>query len=83
MVHDVRLPPWAANDPRRFVALMRAALESRHVSEHLHEWIDLVFGYKQQGPAAEAADNLFIALTYEVRRARAAVPRRRSRSCMS
>ena len=44
---------------------LRAALESEHVSAHLHEWIDLIFGCKQQGSEAEAAHNLFYYLTYE------------------
>ena len=64
VVGDVELPPWAHNDPVEFVNRHREALESRYVSEHLHEWIDLIFGYKQQGPEAEAAMNVFIHLTY-------------------
>lgn len=64
-IDDVKLPPWAHNSPARFVETMRAALESEHVSAHIHEWIDLVFGHKQSGAAAEAADNVFYHLTYE------------------
>ena len=56
---DVVLPPWAKGDPREFIRLHRAALESDYVSQHLHEWIDLIFGCKQQGPAAVEAVNLF------------------------
>jgi hypothetical protein len=35
------------------------------VSENLHDWIDLIFGYKQRGLAAEEAMNVFIHLTYD------------------
>ncbi len=45
---------------------MRASTESDYVSEHLHEWIDLIFGYKQRGPASVEANNVFFHLTYEV-----------------
>lgn len=64
MVSDVILPPWA-KDAYEFVRLHRLALESEQVSEHLHHWIDLVFGYKQRGPAAVKATNVFYYLTYE------------------
>lgn len=64
-VADVLLPPWAENE-KDFVHKMRLALESDYVSEHLNDWIDLIFGYKQRGEAARQADNLFHYLTYGV-----------------
>jgi hypothetical protein len=65
VVGDVVLPPWAHGSAHRFVRMHREALESRYVSENLHEWIDLIFGYKQRGRAAVAALNVFYYLTYE------------------
>ncbi len=63
-VGDVELPPWAKGSPELFVRRMRDALESEHVSRHLHLWIDLIFGRKARLPEAEAADNVFYYLTY-------------------
>ncbi|KAJ6801021.1 BEACH domain-containing protein C2-like [Iris pallida] len=61
---SVKLPPWAEN-PVDFIHKHRMALESEHVSSHLHEWIDLIFGYKQRGKEAVAANNVFFYITYE------------------
>jgi hypothetical protein len=59
-VNDVLLPDWAQS-AAGFVALNRIALESPHVSLQLHEWIDLVFGYKQR---SEVDDNVFHPWSY-------------------
>ncbi|KAK5575935.1 hypothetical protein RB653_007070 [Dictyostelium firmibasis] len=64
-IDDIILPPWAKGSPQEFIKLHRKALESDYVSEHLHEWIDLIFGYRQQGKAAEDSLNVFYYLTYE------------------
>ena len=64
LVDDVELPPWAKS-AEDFVRINREALESDYVSENLHHWIDLIFGYKQRGPEALKAHNLFYYLTYE------------------
>ncbi|OQS04079.1 hypothetical protein THRCLA_03638, partial [Thraustotheca clavata] len=62
-IGDVELPPWAS-DVETFIQLHRTALESELVSAHLHEWIDLIFGYKQRGDEALSANNVFYYLTY-------------------
>ncbi|OVA03460.1 BEACH domain [Macleaya cordata] len=64
-VGDVVLPPWAKGSAREFIRKHREALESDYVSENLHHWIDLIFGYKQRGKAAEDALNVFFHYTYE------------------
>ena len=48
IVDDVELPPWAST-PHEFVRINRQALESEFVSCQIHQWIDLIFGYKQRG----------------------------------
>lgn len=55
-VGDVELPPWAST-PKDFVTKLRNALESEHVSRNLHNWIDLIFGFKQKGEEAVKANN--------------------------
>ena len=32
-------------------------MESEYVSQNIHHWIDLIFGYKQRGEEAEKAHN--------------------------
>uniref|UniRef100_A0A8D3DM77 Neurobeachin n=1 Tax=Scophthalmus maximus TaxID=52904 RepID=A0A8D3DM77_SCOMX len=61
---DVELPAWAKK-PEDFVRINRMALESEFVSCQLHQWIDLIFGYKQRGPEAVRGLNVFDFLSYE------------------
>ncbi|XP_053298023.1 neurobeachin [Pleuronectes platessa] len=63
-VCDVELPAWAKK-PEDFVRINRMALESEFVSCQLHQWIDLIFGYKQRGPEAVRSLNVFDFLSYE------------------
>lgn len=65
VVGDVALPPWAKGSAREFVMMHIQALESDYVSEHLHRWIDLIFGSAQLGEAALVSHNLFHPYTYE------------------
>lgn len=48
----------------RYLAFVTCFAESDYVSAHLHEWIDLIFGFKQRGKAALEARNVFFYLTY-------------------
>ena len=49
----------------RKIITVRTALESNYVSQNLHHWIDLDFGYKQIGEEAARALNTYHPLTYE------------------
>ncbi|CAO2654061.1 Nn.00g107940.m01.CDS01 [Neocucurbitaria sp. VM-36] len=64
-IDNVQLPPWAKGDPTIFITKQREALESPYVSQNLHHWIDLIFGYKQRGEAAVDAANVYHWMTYQ------------------
>jgi hypothetical protein len=63
-VDNVVLPAWAKS-PRHFIEVNRRALESSYVSEHIHSWIDLIFGPSARFPLFEAARNVFHPYFYE------------------
>ena len=63
-VDSVMLPVWAGNSYPRFLLVLRAALEHPYVSADFSSWVDLIFGFKQRGEAAEAALNVYHYLSY-------------------
>ena len=64
-VSEVELPPWAST-PHEFVRINRQALESEFVSCQIHQWIDLIFGYKQRGKLSIFAIGLFPLVALEI-----------------
>ena len=64
-VDDVILPGWTFGSRRHFVLLNMKALESDFVSQNLHEWINLIYGFKQRGKPAVDSLNVYYHLTYE------------------
>lgn len=63
-VHDVLLPRWAKDSPRKFVQINRQALESTYCTQQLPSWIDLIFGFTSRGEPAKHANNLFHRIVY-------------------
>lgn len=43
----------------QFLIVILCSQECEYVSTHLHEWIDLIFGFRQKGPRAVEALNVF------------------------
>ena len=58
---DMALPHWC-NSPDAFVSYHRSLLESAHVSQQLHHWIDLTFGEALSGKRAVEEKNVVLSV---------------------
>jgi hypothetical protein len=56
IVNDVVTP--CSNNPFEFIYTMKNVLENEKVSYNINNWIDLIFGYKQNGKNAEKYYNI-------------------------
>ena len=63
MINDVLTP--CNGNPYDFIMTMKNALENNYISYSIHNWIDLIFGYKAKGKDAEIAKNLFTEASYQ------------------
>ena len=64
-VDDFILPKWSMNDPRKLILYFKQFLENKHISQNLHSWIDLIFGYKMSGIDAIKSYNTYRKACYE------------------
>ena len=64
-VHDVLIPSFYKNNAFRMIYELRKLLENNKVSADIGKWIDLIFGYNQNGDRAKKLNNVFFHLTYE------------------
>lgn len=58
-VANVTLPNWAHNSAYRFIEIQRMAIESEYVSQHLNNWIDLIFGVYQRSEEQKSLFHMF------------------------
>lgn len=63
-ISTVVLPKWAKNK-EEFIFKMRQSLEYKKVQENLQNWVDLIWGYKQNPQIAQKYNNLFYFSTYK------------------
>ena len=63
-IQHVSLPSWAKS-VHHFVRRMRKMLETKEVSEHLNEWIDLIWGVRRQGKLAAERFNHIDDIVFE------------------
>ena len=59
---DLKVPEWCNGSVDEFVRTHRLLLDSDLVSKRLHNWIDLVFGYKVKSPTDRYNEDSFIDL---------------------
>ena len=62
-VGDVLTP--CSDNPYDFIMTMRSCLENNKISLSIHNWIDLIFGYKSRGKEAEKVKNIYKEASYQ------------------